>query len=269
MTNQPHNSTIVSNTIQKVKNHWAELRENIRLENSASCYDKWLSQIPVFQRQSYHSDVCIFLWDIFSNRFLIAIDERNITGYDMEKYTEDNGVYFSLGNFHPEHINAIHLINHCISEWFMRHRDAADDTVIINLDALYRIKNGNYIHVLQQIVPVEKDASGNAFMFLSYGHDITHLKKQSSASCIFVAPGESRFCRYSFETKQLETIARFTLQETKVLHLLSDGKQTKYIAQKLSLSPHTVDTHRRNLLAKTSCVDSTALIAYCRMVGLL
>ena len=61
----------------------------------------------------------------------------------------------------------------------------------------------------------------------------------------------------------------FTPQETKVLQLLSDGKQTKYIAQKLSASPHTIDTHRRNMLAKTSCVDSTALVAYCRMIGLL
>lgn len=269
MTNQLNNTVHISNTIEKVKNHWKELKENIQFDNSASCYDKWLSQIPTFMRHSYHNDVCILLWDIISNRFLIAIDERKITGYDMSKYTDVNGVDFSLANFHSEHIHALNLINHCMSEWFARHRDAPADTVIANLDALYRIKSGNYIHILQQIVPVEKDESGNAFLYLSYGHDITHLKKKPSASCVLVAPNETRFCQYSVETKRIEIIAPFSMQETKVLQLLSDGKQTKYMAQKLSLSPHTVDTHRRNLLAKTSCVDSTALVAYCRMVGLL
>lgn len=57
--------------------------------------------------------------------------------------------------------------------------------------------------------------------------------------------------------------------EPRVLHTLGEGKNTKQIAEELHLSPHTVDTHRRKLLAKTNCVDTTALVTYCRMVGLM
>ena len=269
MTNQLYNTTLISNSILKVKKHLESLKENMELQDTTSFHEKWLSQIPFFQRHSYHNDMCICLWDVTSNNFLFAIDERGIMGYDMSDYTDPGGVEFSLTRFHPEHMNAVHLINQCAIEWLVRHQNAPSERVIINLDALYRIKNGNYIHILQQIIPVEKDLAGNPFLFLSYVRDITHLKKQSSVSCIFVAPDEVRFSRYSFEAKHLENISPFTNVENKVLRLLSDGKQTKYIAQKLSLSPHTVDTHRRNMLAKTSCVDSTALIAYCRIIGLL
>ena len=269
MTNRLQNTTLISNNIHKVKKHLESFKENMQLQDTTSFHKNWLSQIPLFKRHSYHNDMCICLWDVTSNNFLFAVDEKGIMGYDMSDFTNSGGIEFSLANFHPEHMNAVHLINQCSSEWLARHQNAPIERVVINLDALYRIKNGSYIHILQQIIPVEKDLAGNPFLFLSYVRDITHLKKQPSVSCIFVAPGEVKFNRYSFETKQLETVMPFTMGENKVLRLLSDGKYTKYIAEKLSLSRHTVDTHRRNMLAKTSCVDTTALIAYCRITGLL
>lgn len=58
-------------------------------------------------------------------------------------------------------------------------------------------------------------------------------------------------------------------QEKKLLSLLSQGKESKAIAAELNLSTHTVDTHRRNLLQKTNCVDTTALVTYARTAGFL
>jgi len=58
-------------------------------------------------------------------------------------------------------------------------------------------------------------------------------------------------------------------QEKKILSLLAEGKSSKEIANELSVSPHTVDTHRRHLLEKTNCIDTTGMITYARLVGLL
>jgi len=58
-------------------------------------------------------------------------------------------------------------------------------------------------------------------------------------------------------------------QEKKILSLLAEGKSSKEIANELSVSPHTVDTHRRHLLGKTNCIDTTGMITYARLVGLL
>jgi DNA-binding CsgD family transcriptional regulator len=51
--------------------------------------------------------------------------------------------------------------------------------------------------------------------------------------------------------------------------LLAEGKSSKEIAKELGISSHTVDTHRRHLLEKTNCIDTTGMITYCKLVGLL
>jgi DNA-binding CsgD family transcriptional regulator len=38
------------------------------------------------------------------------------------------------------------------------------------------------------------------------------------------------------------------------------GKSSKEMAGELFVSPHTIDTHRRHLLEKTNCTDTTGII---------
>ncbi len=61
----------------------------------------------------------------------------------------------------------------------------------------------------------------------------------------------------------------FCKQEKKVLSYLAKGKHSKEIAVELFNSPSTIDTHRRNLLKKTNCVDTSGMITYAKLVGLL
>lgn len=50
--------------------------------------------------------------------------------------------------------------------------------------------------------------------------------------------------------KQGSGIPRLTKREKQVLHLLGEGKTSQVIAERLFISPFTVDTHRRNLMQK-------------------
>ncbi len=270
MSGKPHSNALIHHTIYKVEQYWDGVRKTLHPSAAETSYrEKWFSQIPYFKQLSFHNSICIVLWDIVSNRFLIAIDERKITQYDMSLYTEADGVNFSLGNFHPEHLHAIQLMNQCGLKTMADYRHVQHDKIICNFDALYRVGSGNHIHILQQIVPVETDSNGQPFLFLSYVRDISHLKKQPSASFVFTTPEESKFWKYNFGQKELGPVAPFTAQEKKVLAFLSEGKHASYIADHLSISLHTVHTHCRHMLAKTSCIDSTALIAYCQATGLL
>lgn len=51
-----------------------------------------------------------------------------------------------------------------------------------------------------------------------------------------------------------------TPKEREILNLIANGFSTKEIAEKLSISFYTVQTHRKNLLAKTSSKNSTELV---------
>lgn len=55
-------------------------------------------------------------------------------------------------------------------------------------------------------------------------------------------------------------IPRLTRREQEVLQLVSDGATTAAIAEKLFISPQTVETHRHNLMQKFSVNNSASLI---------
>lgn len=55
----------------------------------------------------------------------------------------------------------------------------------------------------------------------------------------------------------------FSSQERKVLSLMSQGLNMDEIADQMCLSPHTIKTHRKNLVAKSNARNSVHLISMC------
>lgn len=58
-------------------------------------------------------------------------------------------------------------------------------------------------------------------------------------------------------------------REREVLHLLAEGKSNKYIATVLTLSPYTVETHRRNIQEKLNLHSLAELILYAVRKGVI
>lgn len=52
----------------------------------------------------------------------------------------------------------------------------------------------------------------------------------------------------------------FTPREIEILLLIAKGMQTKEIAENLKIAEHTVRTHRKNILEKAGCKNSTELV---------
>jgi DNA-binding NarL/FixJ family response regulator len=60
-----------------------------------------------------------------------------------------------------------------------------------------------------------------------------------------------------------------TTREKEVLELISQGLTNKEIADKIFVSTHTVDTHRKNLLTKFNVLNTAALITAAGKFGLI
>jgi DNA-binding NarL/FixJ family response regulator len=56
--------------------------------------------------------------------------------------------------------------------------------------------------------------------------------------------------------------SNLTIRELEVIRLVAKGFNSKQIGEKLHISRHTVDTHRRTILEKTNCKNSAELITY-------
>lgn len=68
---------------------------------------------------------------------------------------------------------------------------------------------------------------------------------------------------------ELKGIPQLTKREKEILHMISEGVTTAGIAEQLSLSPLTIETHRRNLLQKFEVKNVAALIKIAVQQGLI
>jgi DNA-binding NarL/FixJ family response regulator len=71
----------------------------------------------------------------------------------------------------------------------------------------------------------------------------------------------------SEDAKKVEV--HLTKRELQILELLAEGLTNKEIGDRIFLSKRTVETHRRNLFEKTNCKNSSALIKYAIVKGIL
>ena len=69
------------------------------------------------------------------------------------------------------------------------------------------------------------------------------------------------------EVKNQIIMNHLTIKEKTVLSLVSSGLTTKEIADILKISPHTVESHRKNLLRKCGARNSAELVQ--KTIGVL
>lgn len=67
----------------------------------------------------------------------------------------------------------------------------------------------------------------------------------------------------------LEPYDTLTLREREVLHLASEGYHNNEVAERLSISPRTVEVHRGNVMRKLGLRTQTDLIRYALKKGLI
>jgi DNA-binding NarL/FixJ family response regulator len=66
----------------------------------------------------------------------------------------------------------------------------------------------------------------------------------------------------SYRRKEDPDYVELTKREIDILRLVCEEMNSQEIADKLFISKHTAETHRRNLLSKTDCKNSVGLVKY-------
>jgi DNA-binding CsgD family transcriptional regulator len=246
---------------------WEQLRASIEL--AASYQEHWPRLIILLEQISAQLPVFIIIWNMMTNRIVYTTDKKGVIGYPVSKFLADDGVDFMMSNLHPEYVNAVITMQHEAVKYSFTKPFFGQSKTIVNLEGVTRRSNNKYFHFLQQTVCIEMDSLGHPFLFLSYVHDVSHIKKYGTANLVIAMPDKTKWWNFNFDINCLEPLQLFSKQEKRVVSFLAEGKCSKEIAEELCISPFTVDTHRKNLLRKTKCIDTTGMITYLRLVGLI
>lgn len=104
--------------------------------------------------------------------------------------------------------------------------------------------------------------------------DLIHAIRAVSAGKAFFSPAVSKvladdYLRQVQQQGADDPYELLTSRERELLQLIVELKSTKDIAALLSLSPHTVDTHRGNLMQKLNVHSIPELILYAMRKGII
>lgn len=133
-----------------------------------------------------------------------------------------------------------------------------------------------YTHVLALSNHSERSMILQMIQHGATGYLLKNISSEELIACIREAlSGMITFSRGAKEImarpsmSELKDTPQLTRREKEILHLIADGKTTPDIAQQLSLSPLTVETHRKNLIQKFQVRNMAALIKIAAQQGLI
>lgn len=221
-------------------------------------YDFWHQKKEAIRQMSRISRSCIFTVDVFKGRYDFASENfADIFGYPLSllKRIEQQGDLLEE-NIHPEdRSQLIDLqIKHSQFIYSLPFEDRNNYSQVFQFRMLD--KKRKYINVISRQRVIQTDRKGKAWMvmgMMDIAPDQTPARRVR-CSVLNLTTGEI----LSSPTDLQSTV--LTNREIEILHLIRQGFLSKEIACKLGLSIHTVNNHRKNILAKLNANNAIEAI---------
>lgn len=204
---------------------------------------------------------CIYVLDYKKMEVTFQKGITQFLGYKPEEFTFNQ----IISLYHPNDYDMVtRLIKATLQ--FASENDVSRD---VGYFVTYRIKrkDGTYVKILRQSNVFDVDEEGKIISNVSMITDISFVDATEKVQWKFEAPGldQKKFKKYV----SIEYAGFFSEREIEVLKLLKDGITSSKISEKLFISKHTVDGHRRKMLFKSNCTSTIDLINFSKTNGLL
>ncbi len=175
---------------------------------------------------------------------------------------EKQGMRYFWSRIHPEDLEKWLKALNQLMEFTLSNIDEVDRNKA-NYTWNYRFKNADdeYVNIVQNTTPLAFDTQGKPIIGLAH-YTVLHpnLKMDISASAKLLNDQDEYETVYFNNFSQKLLSDGISNRERDVIRLLVLNYSSKEISEKLNISPHTVDTHRRNILKKLNISSTGELI---------
>lgn len=230
-------------------------------------YGFWNEKRESIQEFSRITQSCIFTVDVFKERYDFASDNfSHIFGYNPTwiKTIRQQGDLLEE-RIHPDDRDQLiaFQIEHGQFIYSLPPENRNDYQQVFQI----RILNAKqqYVNVISRQQVVQQDNNGKAWIIMGV-MDISPsqiLSNRVKRSVVNRKTGAILTSAFALEDKQL------TDREGEILLLIRQGLLSKEIADKLNISIHTVNNHRKNILMKLEVNNSIEALNYVQKTGLL
>lgn len=190
-----------------------------------------------------------------------------ICGHYPEHFYSE-GIELGLRLHHSDYLHEILKFQRKVFETVQDIPKESKRTLKVSYCAmLYNRAMKDYLPIQSNITPLVFDESGNIVLDLVSWQS---TKLYDLTNGFIWSISYRNYHGQLIEHSNINTISQLedpllSKAENRILSLLIKGKTSKYIADRLSLSKHTVNTHRRNILKKKGLNSTHELISLYRL----
>lgn len=188
-----------------------------------------------------------------------------LLGYHPSVYKDGTHQFFE-SKIHPD--EKLTLALYGISSLKMFNSFSSSDKMSHKTIYEYRMLNAEnkYVRLVEQYQILELDKTGQVWLMMGVADVSPSQEKDNPPKCQLLNYRTGNFIPLDIDQKpQLE----LTNRELEILGLVRDGLLSKEISDKLSISVHTVNTHRQRFLEKLGANNSFEAVVFATKYGLL
>ena len=223
-------------------------------------------QSAILQNLSEITNSGTGIFDFSKRQMVFYSSNFGITlGYKLSDY-ETIGQHFFASKIHPDDlqklsisgITALKIFTNLFGDEKLNHK-------VINE---YRMLNAQdkYVRMIEQYQILELDATGQMWLMLTIVDVAPNQEDIESCKSQLLNFKTGEFIPLEIPHKvQFE----LTKRETEILSLVKKGLLSKEISDRLSISVHTVNTHRQRFIKKLGANNSFEAITFASKYGLL
>lgn len=207
-----------------------------------------------------------YLFDFVQMRYLYCSESiKDIMGYTARDWIE-RGPDWVFSTILPDDVRRLKELHKALFAYYysLPVAERKDYKYVWEVRAVR--KDGRVIWIMQQGSFIEVDDHGKPMITFDILSDTSQIKRDNSMTLSMFKHVDDQEFKLFFPITSNEP---FSKREIELINLISLGLNSREIAEKLFISPHTVDTHRRNMLRKAGVGDSMKLVSYGRDNGLI
>lgn len=259
----------MNDTIPRLKSAYGELLDEQQFDEGSLDYSFFEKQRGILNELSEvgHSGISIF--DCFKREHIFySLNFGGLLGYDV-KVIEQEGLDFMESKIHPDDYGT--LLQNSILAMRLLFAFSADEKYNYKFISEFRLQNasGKYLRMIEQHQVFKLDNAGNIWLSLSIIDVSPNQHKTNKVSSRLLNFRAGNIISLPASEAKRKHQHELTKREQEILQLVKDGLLSKEISDKLSISVHTVNTHRQRVLEKLGVNNSIEAIILASKLGLL
>lgn len=211
-------------------------------------------------------------WTAYPAHSLSYVDDSTESFFGIGK--NELSLEYVVNQVHPDDMDFVVACENLVMN-FVQNEAQPEDLPFYKFTFAIRIKNkyDKYVLIQHQAMAISVTKDGKINHAINVHTDISHITSVSPRTFSIIGlsgrPSYMNIDPFCEEVTTGDQEEPFTSRELEIIRLSASGYSSKEIADRLNIATATVNTHRKNLLKKSTCSNMPEVVSKCIRGGLI